>query len=291
MFLSQSEKPTNVQIIGNMGFFTRRRIRNVGLTAMAVGAIWLWVDARERTLSAPAFASGYLLLAAVLFLALYNARKRLPFLPLGSSAAWLQWHLYVGIASAAVFILHAGVRWPMGVLNSTLALLYLATFASGVVGLYLTRTIPPQLARVGEEVIYERIPALHHQIRRQAAAVVLESVAASGSTTLADFYLGQLYEFFHRPRGIRYLARPTTARRRALMQNLQSVQRYLADQEQPAYERLFALLRRKDDLDFHQARQRLLKGWLFVHIGLTYSLVVLAILHAIVALAFRGGAA
>ena len=50
-------------------------------------------------------------------------------------------------------------------------------------------------------------------------------------------------------------------------------------------------MRRKDDLDFHEARQRLLKTWLFVHIGLTYGLVVLALLHGLLALAFRGGAA
>ena len=63
--------------------FTRRRIRNVGLTAMAVGAVWLWTRAQERSLGSSAFATGYLMLAAVLFLALYNVRKKLPFLPLG----------------------------------------------------------------------------------------------------------------------------------------------------------------------------------------------------------------
>jgi hypothetical protein len=54
---------------------------------------------------------------------------------------------------------------------------------------------------------------------------------------------------------------------------------------------LFALVRRKDDLDFHEARQKLLKVWLFAHIGLTYALVLLALLHALMAHAFGGGAA
>ena len=82
-----------------------------------------------------------------------------------------------------------------------LAVIYLCTVSERLVGLYLTRTIPAQLARVGEEVIYERIPALHRQVRRQASEVVLESVAASGATTLADFYIARLYDFFQRPRG------------------------------------------------------------------------------------------
>jgi hypothetical protein len=224
------------------------------------------------------------------FLALYNARKKVPFLPLGSSSTWLQWHLYVGIGSVGVFALHAGIRWPTGILETTLAGAYVATVASGVVGLYLTRTIPAQLARVGEEVLYERIPALNRQVQHQAGALVLESVTNSGSTTLADFYVSRLYDFFHRSRGSRYYLRPTTMLRRALMEEMQNLRRYLSEPESTACERLFTLVRRKDDLDFHRARQGLLKTWLFAHIGLSYALVVLAVLHGLLALAFRGGA-
>jgi hypothetical protein len=72
---------------------------------------------------------------------------------------------------------------------------------------------------------------------------------------------------------------------------MQDVRRYLSDQEQGPCEELFALVRRKDDLDFQEARQKLLKVWLFVHIGLTYTLVLLAVLHALLVHAFQGGAA
>jgi hypothetical protein len=167
----------------------------------------------------------------------------------------------------------------------------LLTVASGMAGVYLTRTIPAQLSRVGEEIIYEQIPAFRRQVRRHAGEVVLESVAASGATTLADFYTARLYDFFGRSRGRWHLLRPTTSPRRALMNEMQDVRRYLSEQEQAACERLFALVRRKDDLDFHDARQQALKMWLFAHIGLTYALVLLALLHGLLAHAFRGGAA
>jgi hypothetical protein len=74
------------------------------------------------------------------------------------------------------------------------------------------------------------------------------------------------------------------------MREMHHLRRYLSDQEQAACERLFSLVRRKDDLDFHEARQKLLKIWLFGHIGLTYMLVSTGLAHALVAHAFDGGA-
>jgi hypothetical protein len=273
-----------------MGKFTRRRIRNATITLLALAALFLWVRAQQRHLHSSSFTSGYFLFTAVVFLAAYNIRKRLPFLPLGSSTGWLQWHLYVGLATMFLFALHIGPNWPSGILESLLALVYVLTFGSGVLGLYLTRTIPAQLARVGHEVIFERIPALRRVVCRTAGDVVLQSVSDSGATTLAEFYTARLYDYFERPRGTWYLLRPTTAKRRTLMREMRDVRRYLSVCEQTACERLFALIRRKDDLDFHEARQGLLKLWLFVHIGLTCALVLLAILHGILAHAFHGGA-
>jgi hypothetical protein len=271
--------------------FSRRRIRNTSVLLLALAVVWLCVLIQERNLAASAFTTGYLLLAAILFLALYSIRKKLAFLPLGNSTAWLQWHLYVGMGSTGLFALHAGLSWPNGILESLLALIYALTVASGLFGLYLTRALPAQLARVGMEPIYERIPAIQYELRRQANELVLEAAANSGATTLADVYLDRLYDFFQRPRGVWYLLRPTTARRRTLMRQLHDAGRYLSDQERAACERLFSLVRRKDDLDFHEARQKLLKVWLFGHIGLAFLLVIAALLHGLLAHAFDGGGA
>jgi hypothetical protein len=257
---------------------------------LALALIWAIVCIQERSLKSSAFTTGYLLLAAIVFLALYNLRKKLPVLPLGSATAWLRWHLYVGIATAGLFAMHAGLSWPTGWLEGTIAAIYLLTFTSGVYGLYLSRSIPPQLSRVGSEVIYEQIPTLRRQIALQANRTVLEGVAGSGATTLADFYAERLYDFLQRPRGWTYLLRPTSSLRRALMREMQDMRRYFSQQEQPACERLFALLRRKDAIDFHEARQKVLKLWLFAHIALSYALLVVAVVHALLAHAFDGEA-
>lgn len=274
-----------------MNTFTKRRLRNTGLLIAALAGLGWWVYGREESLATSSFATGYLLLAAIVFLATYNVRKKLPFLPLGTSATWLQWHLYIGAGTVGVFALHAGSFWPAGWLDWSLAVVYLLTVGSGAIGLYLTRTIPLQLARVSTEIIYETIPAHRRQVWRTADATVLEAVTASGATTLADFYANRLYQYFGTPRGLGYLLRPTSALRRSLMREMQDLRRYLSEPEQLGCERLFSLVRRRDDLDFHDARQRVLKTWLFAHIGLTYALLLLATLHGLLAHAFSGGAA
>jgi hypothetical protein len=277
-------------VIAVMTRFNKRRLQNGVLLLTALGATWWGVRAGDDSLASSAFGTGYLLLGAIFFLAMYNLRKKLPSLPLGTSATWMQWHLYVGVGTVGVFAMHTRTVWPSGWLDACLALVYSLTVASGIVGLYLTRTIPRQLARVSEEIVYERIPAFQRQVRVQADDVVLQAVTASGATTLADFYAARLFAFFRRPRGWRYLVRPTSTLRRAMMREMHDLRRYLSEQEQAGCERLFALVRRKDDLDFHDARQKVLKLWLFAHIGLTYALVLLGVLHGVLAHAFYGGA-
>ncbi|MEM6798786.1 MAG: hypothetical protein AAF589_04660 [Planctomycetota bacterium] len=267
----------------------QRRLKNAALLVLGVAALWLgvrWLDAR---LARTAHLTGYAMFATLIALAAYNLRKKLAGLPVGSSAAWLQVHLYLGVGSAALMLLHTSGRWPNGWLESTLSAAYWLTFASGVGGLYLTRSIPRQLARTSEEFVYERIPGLRRDVLHQSREAVLLAAGAGGATTLADHYCDRIDPYLAEPRGAAYLLLPTSAVRRRVMRELSDLKRFLSDAELAASEKLFALVRKKDDLDFHEARQGLLKRWLFVHIGLTYLLLTTATLHGWLALTMRGG--
>lgn len=271
------------------GRFARRRLTSVlVLAAGALGLVW-WVGWLDATLARDAHATGYLLYAVLILLAAYNVRKKLPGLPLGSSRVWMQFHIYTGLASAMLFGLHLGWRWPDGWLESTLAIGFAATFGSGLIGLYLTRVVPRQLARTGEQFLYERIPRLHRRVADEARDTVLAAVRATGATTLANFYADRLQGFFNRPRSLAYAISPTSNARKRLFNELTASRRLLTDAERDAAERLFTLVRQKDDLDFHAARQGLLKKWVFVHIALTWTLLTLGAVHGVLALAFTGG--
>jgi len=259
------------------------------LFALVMVAITAWWRYEWLTLRPHAFTSGGLLLSAVVFLAAYNLRKKLTFLPLGSSATWLKVHLYVGVGAVWLFLLHTSFRIPNGMLETCLAALYLLVTASGLHGLYLTRTIPGRLAALGDEVIWERIPGLRRQVAERAQELVLAARADSSAGVVTDIYSRLLFRFFEGARGWRYYLRPTSTLRRQLLTELDEAKRYLGERQQKLVEKLAALTARKDDLDYHDALQGWLKCWLFAHIGGTYALLLFAGFHAVLAHAFHGG--
>jgi hypothetical protein len=273
-----------------MSFFARRRFVNSAVTLAALGGAWWWTEQLENRLQSSSFFTGWLLLGAVLFLAGFQLRKKLPAPSWGSAALWMQLHIYAGLGTAGLYAMHAGVHWPTGVLETALAALYAATFASGLVGLYWTRTLPRRLSRVSEEMIYERIAALRGMLRDRAQAAVLTAVRTAGATTLGEFYRQRLHDYFSLRRGWGYRLWPTTRLRKELLAELTDATRYLSEAECKTAEDLFALVRSRDDLDYHEALQWRLRAWLFVHIALTYPLLAVAALHARAAHMFYGGA-
>ena len=276
--------------------FNRRRLLRISVVSLVCALLAWWVWWMERDLSRSSYATGYVMYAAVITMALYGVRKKLPGIPLASSANWLQLHIYLGLGSAVLFALHIGwtkkgLHWPDGWLEGMLATAYVTSFLSGLWGLWLSRTLPRQLARTSDQIIFERIPMLRYGILRKARQTVLTAVESSGAETLANFYVDHIDPYLAAPRSLAYAIRPSSRRRRMLMSELADLRRLLNDAECEASETLFALVRRKDDVDFHHARQGLLKGWLFVHLTLTWALILFASLHGVMALSMQGGPA
>lgn len=271
-----------------VNFRTRRLIGLLTILVVSAGFL-AWVRHRQQRLTDVNFFTGYILLGIVLFLVAFHWRKKLTPLPLGSASLWLQLHIYAGLFSSVVSLSHVGWHWPTGWLNSLLFLLYLSVFSSGVFGLYITRTYPRRLTHASEQFVFERIPARRHQLQQSARELVLQAVGTHGTITLADFYQQHLGNYFERSRSLIFFVRPSTMVKRKLMADLVSIQRYLSDDERRACDQLFHLIRKKDDLDYHFALQLMLKLWLFVHLALSYSLLLVLAVHVLVVHAFHGG--
>ena len=127
------------------------------LALIAATMAALWLHKRFCALPDYAFLTGWILFAVMLVLTFFNARKKLPFLALGKAETWLQIHIYLGFFTVVLFLIHLNFRAPHGWFEITLAWLFALVSASGVVGLFFSRTLPRRLATRGGEAIFEKM--------------------------------------------------------------------------------------------------------------------------------------
>jgi len=235
-----------------------------------------------------AFISGWVLFGFMLLLTLFNARKKLPFLPLGRSEQWLQLHIYGGFFTVVLFLIHLNFRVPRGGLDLTLTVLFTVVTLSGIVGLVLSRTVPRRLHTRGGEVLYEKIPAIRHRLKLQAEKLALGGPA--GSPILAEFHVRRLAGFFAGPRNFWPHLQESRGPINQLLEDLNDLRRLLSETDAKTLDQLADLTRQKDGLDYHQALQSSLKLWLFVHLPFTYGLMLFTFWHIVLVYAYSGGA-
>ena len=266
--------------------FARRRIFNLSatlLTALVFGAL---VHLIEIVAFDTAEFTGWMLLVLMVVLVCYNLRKKIVGVRLGSVAASLQWHIYLGLISLVVFLEHLQWGMPNGAFELTLAFFFALTSMTGVMGLLLSRSFPKRLSQRGEEIIFERIKAYISQLREESEKLVFESATLAASTSLTEHYVSDLSGFFQKPCNIlshlRFSRRPLNK----VLQGLESLERHLNEEEKVAVSQLRTLIEKKDDLDFHYALQGALKGWLFVHVPATAVLIALVAVHVFLVHAF-----
>lgn len=264
----------------------RRAVRIGVATALALGLVGMLLEAQRTALRDTHFFTGYLLIGCVFFLAGYNLRKKVPTIAFGAAKVWTELHLFVGWTSIGLFAYHIGLHLPDSPFEWLTASLFVLVAGSGVWGLYWTKQIPKRLSAMQSEVVFERIPFLRTEMARRAFATV--SASAESTDVIADMYREHLATFFEGPRQLTYYVRPTGRLRRHLQQMLFDLDRYLSPEERGMRDQLAGMIQKKDDLDYQYALQVRMKGWLFFHIGMTYSLIIVALLHALIAHAFRG---
>jgi hypothetical protein len=236
------------------------------------------------------FLNGWVLLGVMLLLASYNARKKLPFLPVASSEGWLQFHIYAGLFTGTLFILHLDFRWPASWFGQLFAGIYALVMVSGIFGLVLSRVFPKRLVARGGEVFYEQIPALRHKLATEAEALALASIPAGAATTLAELFERRLRAFLAGPRNFWPHLLESRRPLNALLDDLHDLRRYLNEPERATLDQMEKIVRQKDGLDYHFALQTTLKLWLFVHLPLTYSVLICTAAHLAIVFAFSGGA-
>ncbi len=266
-----------------------RRIK-FGFFIILCSALTLVALKRFGHLSRATHLTGWLMLALMLVLTLYNGRKKIPFLPLISSKTWLQFHVYAGYFVLLIFAAHVRFHIPTGMFEWTLTILFGLVSFSGIIGIFISRSFPRRLTTRGGEVIHERIPVIRREFREKAKALALNSIPEVQASTAADFYRDELDDFFASPKNFFWHLFEVRSPLNRLLKKIEDLSRFLNEKERATMAQIADLVRQKDGLDYHRSLQLGLKLWLFVHIPLTYSLLIFSFLHVILVYAFSGGA-
>ncbi|MGI9472253.1 MAG: hypothetical protein ACR2NZ_12000 [Rubripirellula sp.] len=266
-------------------FRARRRIAiAITLIALSVVAFFVWLQ--DGRLANDAFLTGGIVLGCVLLLALFGARRRIPFLPVGTVSTWTQVHIYTGLFAAGVYWMHVPSLIGNGVFECSLSLLFLLVTASGLYGLYASRTLPKRLTAVEGQHRFDRVDWHRNQIADHARNLLDELSDQAGIPVLGSYYGKYLNPFFNSRPSFAYVLMPTGARRRRLLNGLNDLNRYLESEDRGTSGRFAALVRRRDDLDYQFALQLRLRWWVAFHSMFSLALVVGGIIHAIMAVRF-----
>ena len=256
--------------------------RYITITIIFFTLIWISTFKVKNSLGYPEFVSGSALLFIILFLFLFNVRKRLPFFPLWHARKWFLLHTVTGFLALFLFWLHAGVFWPKGLYVQILAILFYGTTLSGIVGLVIEKIYPNLLTRINYECIYERIPRDIAEIRTKVENLILECTEKTGSDTLAQHYLETFGWFFQRPRFFLNNIFGGRNSRSWVKQQCAIVQRFLNEAERGYLVQILNLAETKRKIDFHYSLQTMLKSWLLVHLPLAAAVMTMVVWHLIV---------
>lgn len=251
---------------------------------------------------------GILGFGMMLFAALLSVRKKFPVLRIGRAKTWMRAHLWLGFLSYPIILLHAAFGVG-GALTTTLMVLFTIVLLSGIFGALLQHHIPARITRtVPMETIFDQIDRVVGELCKEAEEIMaqlvpaLESVATKevvGDRTLP--LVAVAHEFAVKDlQPIRTLyaekVQPYLLRRGKTRQDLanEEVAAIMFDQVRKMsppvifeyIDDLQNICTEKRQLDRQARLQRWLQAWLFVHLPISWTLLVLATVHAVVALRY-----
>ena len=235
---------------------------------------------------------GTISLGVFVFAALLGVRKKLPFLPVGNVQRWLRAHIWLTLLTIPLILLHSGFRLgsPM---TTTLMMLYAIVMVSGIYGLILQHKLPMMMKEsLPAEIVFEQIPnvraqhcaaaeKLHRSLKQQAmSGSVAVATDISQEEVLAGFIEQRLLPYLRARRGEKYRlghAREADEIFRHLKLRVDEVYRPRVDEM-----RRWCEERRLTDTEVRM--QHWLHGWLFVHVPLSFLLLLMTVWHAFVTL-------
>ena len=292
---------TSGALLGGLGsrsarYLTGRTAQVLVIAAISCGLFWLvWIYGSG--LRDPRYLDGWILAAGIGFQLYFHIAIKTASLSPRSAVRWRKVHIFIGYVLIAAFISHSDFSLPDTAFEWALWADFVLVTLSGVFGTYLAWSL--KVGRpIDERISYDRIPARLRELAQELYAVVAspDPPAAAFALPVAphdawikDLYTNHLRGFFQGQRN--FTAHLVGSQRplRRLTDEIDNLSRYVDQQGQEKLVTIKNLVIEKDRLDFARVHLGLTKGWLFVHVPVTYALIVLTLLHILVVYSFSSG--
>ena len=286
--------------IGGLGWGSARFLTSQAATGLLIagisgGLFWLvWIYGNG--LRDPRYLDGWVLAGGMSFQLAFHIAIKTASLPPKSAARWRKMHIYVGYLLVAAFISHSDFSLPDTGFEWALWAGFVLVTLSGIFGTYLSWSLKAKHgidARIG----YDHIPTRRAELARDVYVVARTDLGAAAiplpatpyDAWIMDLYTNHLRDFFQSQHN--YTAHLIGSRRplKRLTEEIDTLSAYVDKQSQLKLAAIKDMVVEKDSLDFARVYLGLAKGWLFVHVPVTYALFVLAVLHVVVVYAFSSG--
>jgi hypothetical protein len=281
---------------GSAGYLNSQTVQGLLIAAISVGLFWLiWIYGNG--LRDPRYLDGWVLAGGMSLQLYFHIAIKTARLSPKSAMRWRKIHIFFGYLLIAAFISHSDFSLPDTGFEWALWASFVLVTLSGIFGTYLAWALRAKHA-IDERTSYDRIPTRRAELARDLQAVVARADLAAAAIALPtppyeawikDLYTNHLRDFFQ---GQRHFSAHLIGSRRPLQRltdEIDNLSSYVDQQSQQKLAEIKNLVVEKDRLDFAHVYLGLTRGWLFVHVPVTYALFVLGVLHVVVVYSFSSG--
>lgn len=282
---------------GSAKYLNRQTIQGLVIAAISGGLFWLvWIYGNG--LRDPSYFNGWMLASGMSLQLYFHIAIKTGSLSPKSATRWRKIHIFLGYVLIAAFLSHTDFSLPDSGFEWALWTGFVLVSLSGIFGTYLAWSLKVK-RRIDDSIKYDRIPLRCGELAREIIAIVARNDQAGAAMGLPglphdawirDLYANHLKDFFLGQRN--FTAHLFNSQRplKRLTDEIDNLLPFVDQQSQEKLAAIKSLVVEKDRLDFAHVYLGLTKVWLFVHVPVTYSLVVLMVLHVIVAYSFSSGA-
>ncbi|HKQ54404.1 MAG TPA: hypothetical protein VJT12_00820 [Methyloceanibacter sp.] len=267
------------------------------IAAIAIGLFAL-VSVYGNGLRDPRYLDGWVLAAGIGLQLVFHTAMKTARLARRSALRFRTVHILVGYLLIAAFLSHSDFSLPDTSLEWALWASFVLVTLSGIFGTYLAWSLQAKRG-IDERVGYDRIPARRAELAREVHAVIAKAAPPDATIALpappyhawiADLYANHLRDFFQGQRNFTAHLVGSRGPLKRLTDEIDTLSSYVDQESKAKLAAIKTLVEEKDRLDFARVYLGLTKGWLFVHVPVTYALTVLVVAHILVVYAFASGA-